>query len=76
MKKTFIHLAALASLSFFVIFLQIIGLMDSPWYVHLCFLYLTTLQLSNTIHQIQTEKDLQMQPAFLFYEEGILREIF
>ncbi len=76
MKKTFIQLTFITGLSLVVFFSQLTGIIDFPWFVHLGLLYLTTLKMSNTIHQLQTEKDLQMQPSFLYYEEGILREIF
>ena len=76
MKKTFVQLTFITGLSLVVIISQLTGIFDFPWFVHLGLLYLTTLKMSSTIHQLQTEKELQMQPSFLYYEEGILREIF
>ncbi|MBL7830992.1 MAG: hypothetical protein JNK41_08210 [Saprospiraceae bacterium] len=76
MKKTFAQLSFYVVLSSVLIFSQVTGIFQFPWFVHLSMIYLTTLKFSSCLHEVQMERETENQYSFLFYEEGILREIF
>ena len=76
MKKTFAQLSFYVVLSSVLIFSQVTGIFQFPWFVHLSIIYLTTLKFISCLHDFLMVRDTDNYYSFLYYEEGILREIF
>lgn len=75
MKKTLLQLLVLVGICSGVLVSQLTNTFQIPWFIQLGLIYLATLTLSNSLHEMHAVKLEPLTPIYMYCEDGIMREL-